>query len=228
MSFPGGVGVSGLRVYDWPATDGPCGGSPHMHLLCAEAYVVAEGAGAVQTLTWEGYAETPLGPGSVVWFTPGTIHRLVNGDGRLRIVVIMQNSGLPEAGDAVLTFPPYVLADPARYAETAAIGDAEGARRRRDAAVEGFLRLRDQGREALDEFHRQAAALVAGRLDDFEKRWRDGALAAAEETGAQIRALRGGDLGHLRRGRVLSAPPEPRLGMCGALDTYRVTGPSSL
>src|SRR5262245_55872195 len=113
--FPGGVGVSGLRVYDWATADGLCGGSPHLHLACPEAYVVVAGEGAVQTLTWDGYAETPLRPGAVVWFTPGTIHRLVNGDGRLHIVVIMQNSGLPEAGDAVFTFPPAVLDDPEQY-----------------------------------------------------------------------------------------------------------------
>ncbi|WP_214410699.1 cupin domain-containing protein [Sphaerisporangium fuscum] len=220
MSFPGGVGVSGLRVYDWPAADGVCGGSPHMHLLCSEAYVVVEGNGAVQTLTWDGYAETPLWPGAVVWFTPGTIHRLLNDDGRLRIVVIMQNSGLPEAGDAVFTFPPAVLADPDRYARAAAIDGEEGARRRRDLAMEGFLELRRAGRDALAAFHRQAVEIVSGKLDAFEKRWREGALRTAEDTGAQLRALRRGDPAHLRRARVVSAPPEPRLGMCGRLETY--------
>src|SRR5262245_61519905 len=98
--LPGAVGVSGLQVYDWPTADGLCGGSPHVHLACAEAYVVIEGKGSVQTLNTEGFASTPLRPGTVLWFTPGTIHRLVNDDG-LRIVVIMQNDGLPEAGDAV-------------------------------------------------------------------------------------------------------------------------------
>ncbi|GAB3933934.1 hypothetical protein GCM10027614_06000 [Micromonospora vulcania] len=52
------------------------------------------------------------------------MHRLVNGGG-LSIVVLMQNSGLPEAGDAVLTFPPDVLADPAAYAAAAALPDGE-------------------------------------------------------------------------------------------------------
>ena len=63
----------------------------------------------------------PLEPGAFVWFTPGTIHRLVNG-GDLEILVLMQNAGLPEAGDMVITFPPDVLAD------------AGGLRRGRDAA----------------------------------------------------------------------------------------------
>ncbi|MDH2424371.1 cupin [Sphaerisporangium sp. TRM90804] len=220
MSFPGGVGVSGLRVYDWPTADGVCGGSPHMHLLCSEAYVVVEGTGAVQTLTWSGYAETPLASGSVVWFTPGTIHRLVNEDGRLRIVVVMQNSGLPEAGDAVFTFPPAVLSDPVLYRRVSAPGDEAAARRRRDVAIEGFLGLREAGRDALADFHRQAAALVSGKLEEFEKRWRTGALPAAEVTGAHLQALRMGDAGHLREARVVTAGPEPRLGMCGRLDTY--------
>ncbi|GII76344.1 hypothetical protein Sru01_13260 [Sphaerisporangium rufum] len=223
--FPGGVGVSGLSVYDWESADGRCGGSPHMHLLCAEAYVVVAGAGAVQTLTWEGFAETPLTPGAVVWFTPGTIHRLVNEDGRLRIVVVMQNSGLPEAGDAVFTFPPDVLDDPAGYRAAAAAADEEGARRRRDLALAGFLALREQGREALADFHRRAAAIVAPRLGAFEDRWRAGALRAAEATGEQLGALRAGELGHLRQARVRSAEPGPRLGMCGRLDTYPLFRP---
>ena len=82
-----------------------------------------------------------------MWFTPGTIHRAVNRGG-LEVVVVMQNAGLPEAGDAVMTFPPEVVADPARYAAAAALPpDAEddelgeAVRRRRDLAVDGFLRL---------------------------------------------------------------------------------------
>lgn len=95
--LPGAVAVSHLSVYDWPAADGVCGGTPHLHLTCSEAYVVTGGRGAVQTLTTSGYEVTPLAPGTVAWFTPGTIHRLVNEDD-LRITVLMQNNGLPEAG----------------------------------------------------------------------------------------------------------------------------------
>uniref|UniRef100_UPI003BAE2771 cupin domain-containing protein n=1 Tax=Streptomyces scabiei TaxID=1930 RepID=UPI003BAE2771 len=113
--LPGGVAVSHLCVYDWPAADGVRGGTPHMHLTCSEAYVVTGGRGAVQTLTTSGYEVTPLAPGTVARFTPGTIHRLVD-EGDLRITVLMQNSGLPEAGDAVLTLPPAYLTDPETYA----------------------------------------------------------------------------------------------------------------
>lgn len=168
--LPGSVGISELTVYDWEAADGLCGGTPHMHLVCSEAYVVIGGAGSVQTLTTSGFADTPLHPGDVVWFTPGTIHRLVN-DGGLRLVVLMQNSGLPEAGDAVFTFPAPVLADPHAYRAAAALtGDqAAAARRRRDLALEGFLALREGG---LQEFHSAAHRLKGELLDDWRIRWR--------------------------------------------------------
>ncbi|MBO3748018.1 cupin domain-containing protein [Streptosporangiaceae bacterium NEAU-GS5] len=183
-----------------------------MHLLCSEAYVVLEGSGSVMTRTFNGDAETPLEPGHVVWFSPGTVHRLING-GDLRIVVLMQNSGLPEAGDAVFTFPPAVLADPAAYAEAAAAATPEQARARRDLAIEGF-------HQDFASFAEQAVRLKADRLDDFERRWRDGALAAAEATGVQLTALRKGDLAHLHDAAVTLRTPEPRLGMCGHLQTY--------
>ncbi|GIH26814.1 hypothetical protein Aph01nite_51240 [Acrocarpospora phusangensis] len=208
-----GVGVSGLAVYDWPTADGRCGGSPHLHTLCAEAYVVVGGAGSVQTLTSSGFEETPLEPGAVVWFTPGTVHRLIN-DGDLRIVVLMQNSGLPEAGDAVFTFPPGVLADPVRYGQAAA-GDV---RKRRDLAVEGFLAMRAE--DSFEDFLGHAARIVGARLDAFEERWREGPLKAALATGDQLSRLREGDLSHLREGAVTRLSPAPKQGMCGNLQVY--------
>ncbi|KQX49940.1 MULTISPECIES: cupin domain-containing protein [unclassified Streptomyces] len=221
--LPGGVGISGLRVYDQEAADGLCGGTPHMHLVCSEAYVVLGGRGSVQTLTTSGYADTPLRPGDVVRFTPGTIHRLVNGGG-LRLVVLMQNSGLPEAGDAVFTFPAAVLADPDAYRAAASLtGDhAAAALRRLDLALKGFLTLRDEGQ--LREFHVAAHRLKRELLDEWEARWRAGALAAAEETGRQLDRLKAGDLSHLDHGAVvrLERPEEPLFGMCGLLQPYTV------
>ncbi|HET6186612.1 MAG TPA: cupin domain-containing protein, partial [Trebonia sp.] len=106
-----------------------------------EGYVVASGAGRLQTLGERGYAETPLRPGDCLWFTPGTIHRLVN-EGNLRLFVVMQNAGLPEHGDAVLTFPPEILADPGAYARAATLpsgpeGAAPEGAAREGAAPEG-------------------------------------------------------------------------------------------
>ncbi|ASO21485.1 mannose-6-phosphate isomerase-like protein (cupin superfamily) [Actinoalloteichus hoggarensis] len=236
LLLPGGVGVSQLEVYDWPTADDSHGGSPHMHLTCTEAYVVVSGEGAVQTLTATGFQESELRPGTTLWFTPGTIHRLIN-TASLRIVVVMQNNGLPEAGDAVFTFPPEVLADPAAYARAAVLpGPAvEGhaaaeaaARARRDLAIEGFGLLRDEvaaGRdEALRRFHEQALALVGGKLADWEQRWRAGALAEAERTGAQLAALRSGDVSRLGAAEIRQIVPrdDRGLGMCGRLTTYPV------
>jgi mannose-6-phosphate isomerase-like protein (cupin superfamily) len=227
--LPGAVGVSKLSVYDTATPDGLHGGTPHLHLCCTEAYVVTSGAGTVQTLSGQdGFAEHDLAPGTVLWFTPGTIHRLVNRGG-LEITVLMSNSGLPEAGDAVLTFPLDIVRDPDRYAEAAALpnGGAPGtdvttAYRRRDLAVQGFHELLKN--DALDEFYAAAMKLKQPLLDSWRARWEQGAKQAADETGRQLAALAGGDPGHLRRSRV-NAKPGPdevgRLGMCGLLNTYQ-------
>ncbi|MFJ7061877.1 cupin [Streptomyces microflavus] len=232
--LPGAVAVSHLTVYDWPAADGLRGGTPHLHLTCSEGYVVAGGAGSVQTLTATGFRQTPLAPGALVWFTPGTIHRLVNEDG-LRVVVLMQNSGLPEAGDAVLTLPPALLTGPDVYGTAVALPpdgtEAErerAARTRRDLAVEGFLALReaaDAGDPApLAAFHRAAAALVRPRVQEWRTRWERGAAMAAAATAAQLDALGRGEWDHLEGARVHGQRPlvRGRFGMCGRLDVYRV------
>ncbi|MGW5666080.1 cupin domain-containing protein [Streptomyces sp. NPDC003758] len=227
--LPGGVAISHLSVYDWPAADGACGGTPHMHLACSEAYVVTGGRGAVQTLTASGYEVTPLEAGTLAWFTPGTIHRLVN-EGDLRITVLMQNSGLPEAGDAVLTLPPEYLTDPETYTRATVIpADAPEeeqervARARRDLAMEGFRALREaEGPQALAAFHRAAAALVRPRIAEWRERWRRGAEAAAAATGVQLDALERGEYPHLADAVVRSERPAARgkFGMCGRLDVY--------
>ncbi|WP_340383675.1 cupin [Streptomyces sp. SS7] len=225
--LPGGVALSHLCVYDWPAADGLRGGTPHLHLACSEAYVVTGGRGAVQTLTASGYEVTPLAPGTVAWFTPGTVHRLVD-EGGLRITVLMQNGGLPEAGDAVLTLPPEYLADPRAYAAATTIPadapeeeQARIARARRDLALEGYRALREAP-EGLAAFHRAAAALVRPRIDAWRARWRRGALAAAEATGEQLDRLARGDAGHLADAVVRAEQPSQhgKFGMCGRLDVY--------
>ncbi|MFJ3307800.1 cupin domain-containing protein [Streptomyces sp. NPDC086549] len=228
--LPGGIAVSRLCVYDWPAADGVRGGTPHLHLACSEAYVVTGGRGAVQTLTTRGYEVTPLAPGTVAWFTPGTVHRLVNEDD-LRITVLMQNSGLPEAGDAVLTLPPEYLTDPETYAAATTIPadapeeeQARAARARRDLALEGYRALCEaSGPEPLAAFHRAAAALVRPRLDEWRERWRRGAEAAATATEEQLDRLGRGDVSHLAEAVVRAEQPsvQGKFGMCGRLDVYR-------
>ena len=234
IPLPGGIGVSKLTVYQSPAPDGLVGGSAHVHLACTEGYVVVGGRGRVQTLNAAGFREIPLQEGAVVWFSPGTIHRLVNEDGRLEIVCMMQNAGLPEAGDAVLTFPPDVLADLTSYATAATVeGDGEAAigraQQRRDLAITGFGALRDrfeqEGAAALDRFYDRAVALVAHRVPEWRRLWEGQGARVAADTARWFDALEQGDPGYLREARV-EAAGEPSAtavpGMCGTLATYRV------
>lgn len=232
--FPGGTAVSHLTVYDWPGDDGLAGGSPHLHTASGEGYVVVGGSGRLQTLSRDGAAEHPLTAGTVLWFTPGTVHRLVN-DGGLQIVVVMQNAGLPEAGDAVFTFPNEVLADPDRYAAAAALPDgdedavAAAARARRDLALAGFGELRDRvaadGPAALGRLHERAGALVAAKAPGWRTTWERSVRSGVDETGRVLTALAGGDAGHLRTASVHVGErrEQPyRYGMCGRLRTWDV------
>lgn len=232
--FPGGTSVSRLTVYDWPTPDGLRGGSPHLHTVSAEGYVVLSGSGLVETLSAAGHEEHELSGGRVLWFTPGTVHRLVNTGGDLELVVIMQNAGLPEAGDAVFTFPPHVLADGDRYRAAAALPAtdddtilAEAALRRRDLAIEGYLILRDRIRggddTAFTELHDAAAALVRDRVEQWRELWRARPLQQAVVTGQHLEALGRGAATHLAEASVHSAPdPQPRYGMCGHLSTWQL------
>ena len=239
--LPGAVGVTHLKVYDTQAPDGLVGGSPHLHFACTEAYIVLAGRGAVQTLGAGGFAELPLEPGRLLWFTPGLIHRLINLDGRLEILVLMQNGGLPEAGDFVLTFPPKLLADERAYFDAASLAPSgavytsslEAARRRRDLAVDGFAVLRERfehrGAAALKEFYSAALRLVAPKIEAWRAVWERGPLATAHRTGEQLDALANGRVDHMLDGAIyeLDAPGEQRrLGVCGTLGVYLPEGVS--
>ena len=228
--FPGGVAVSDLAVYDWEAVDGRCGGSPHLHTASSEGYVVVAGSGSVHTLSADGAAEHALTPGDVVWFSPGTVHRLVN-EGGLRLLVVMQNSGLPEAGDAVLTFPAVVLDDPAAYAAAATLpagaGREAAARIRRDLAMQGYLELRDavaaDGPAALEALHGRAARLVQPRVAQWRPTWEVTVAAETERTRRQLDALGAGLPGALGAASVARATPnagDRGFGMCGRLATW--------
>jgi mannose-6-phosphate isomerase-like protein (cupin superfamily) len=211
MKLPGGIGVSHLRVYDG-------GGTPHLHTACTEAYAVVAGTGAVQTLTLKaGFEETPLEAGALVSFSPGTIHRLVNG-GDLEIFVLMSNAGLPEAGDMVITFEPPVLADLARYAEAAALPEQslDAAARRREQALKGFTRLRAGGEAALREFHHAATRIVESYIPSWRTRL------PVDDTEALLEALEAGDVSHLGDASVETFEREHRYGCCGTLGAFVV------
>ncbi|WP_026818687.1 cupin domain-containing protein [Arthrobacter castelli] len=232
--FPGGTAVSNLQVYDWEAPDGLHGGSPHMHCVSTEAYVVVAGSGEAHTISSGGFQVEALNAGSVLWFSPGTIHRLVN-TGGLEIVVVMQNAGLPEAGDAVMTFPIETLRDPDAYAKAAALPNeaadherADAARARRDLAMDGYEQLlaavEQDGVAALGEFHQLAAALVQPRIARWHEIWHDTVAAETERTRHQLKALADGNYHHLAGGEVARTEQRPgsRLfGMCGRLQTWQ-------
>lgn len=230
--FPGSVGMSDLRVYQWETEDGHHGGTPHLHTVSNEGYVVVGGSGEVHTLSSKGYARDSLKAGSVLWFSPGTVHRLIN-SADLHILTVMQNSGLPEAGDAVLTFPLEIVRDADRYrlAATLPEGDeserADAARRRRDLAIEGYrfllAALEDGDRGPLEEFYAAATALVQPRVEEWTSLWSDTVLADVETTRAQLASLAEGDASHLRDAVVVRAVPRPEpraFGMCGRLQVW--------
>jgi hypothetical protein len=231
--LPGGIAVSRLRVYDWPTSDGLRGGSPHLHTVSTEGYVVLAGHGRVQTLSSQGFATTALVPGTVAWFTPGTVHRLINDDGDLDILTLMSNAGLPEAGDAVLTFPPAILRNQESYARNAALPAsgapdeiAAAARRRRDLALHGFAELCARAATGLDaalgELYSAAAALVAGRVRSWRPLVEGGPSAHVLAAQGQLERLAAGLPGSLMDSGIRSrnARQNEQYGMCGMLTTW--------
>jgi mannose-6-phosphate isomerase-like protein (cupin superfamily) len=232
--FPGAVGLTWLRVYDSVAPDGVRGGSPHVHLASAESYVTVAGEGEVQTFGPAGWNTFALRPGAVTWFEPGIIHRLVNTSGDLEILCVMQNAGLPEAGDAVLIFPDRVLADSDTYDAAARLAGENGlveAAKRRDLAVEGFSRMLDtsdaeERSRRYARFLERAVALRRVRIPAWHRLWQERPLAEAELTGERLDDIAAGSIDALLRARVASLAPEGEAGygMCGRLGTYLPEG----
>ena len=202
-AFPGATAVSTLRS---DSTGGGMHDCPHVHLACTEAYVVVRGEGELHTLTIAGLERRPLRPGIVVWFAPGTVHRAIDLDGALEVVVVTQNSGMVEAGDVVPTFPPEHLESPEAYRLATRAEDEPGARQRRDLAIEGFEALADAVNAgepaALAGFYRQAVQLRSELYGGWDKVLRSGALAAAERTAGDLWALRQGRIDHLLEAAV--------------------------
>ncbi|MEV7134062.1 cupin domain-containing protein [Arthrobacter sp. NPDC093128] len=240
--FPGGTALTRLAVYNWAAADGTCGGSPHVHTASTEAYLVIDGSGQVETLSSAGFETHGLKAGDLLWFSPGTVHRLIN-HGDLDLLVVMQNAGLPEAGDAVLTFVPEVLRDhdlyrrlaTLPYPETSEETRAMAALARRDAALAGYAELRaaveHQGPSALHGFHQAAAELVRERVPEWRKLWADTVQAETRTAEQWLADLADGAAPHLSRASVARAEPqggegigERPYGMCGRLQTWRAGG----
>ena len=240
LPLPGGIGVSHVRVYDSEGPDGLRGGTPHLHTVCSEAYLVIDGEGLVQTLSSEGYGETPLSRGTVAWFSPGTVHRLVNLDGRLELFVLMSNAGLPEAGDMVIAFEPRMFEDLAVYRSSASLppeltttaSSDTAAMARRDLAVRGFGHWRESverdGAGALADLHAAAARVVAGPATDWASIIEADPALELERSRSQVGALAAGGDGsagasdRLGRSTIHSRSllaDTRRYGCCGTLGT---------
>ncbi|MEJ7838334.1 MAG: hypothetical protein WKF81_05925 [Thermomicrobiales bacterium] len=230
--FPGAVGLTHLRVYTSTSLDGLVGGSPHLHLASAEAYVPTRGLGEAHTFSREGFTTQKLEPGRVVWFEPGVVHRLVNTSGDLEILAIMQNMGLPEAGDAVFTFPMAVMADANAYAKAAELPSGDeasrllSAERRRDLATQGFAELvqSDDPERHLDMLYRLAIARRQHLFGQWSDLLKAGTETASADARHRLNALTGGVIDKLKVARLSASDGEsgdhPGVGMCGRLQQY--------
>jgi mannose-6-phosphate isomerase-like protein (cupin superfamily) len=229
LRMPGATLVTRLKVYDTVTPDGQRGGTPHIHLMCTEMYYVLSGSGAVELLDMKGFSRVEVGPDSALVFSPGTIHRLINPNGDLLVLVVMQNSGLPERGDNVVSFSDEWMADDARYTEAMTIQSVEDAHQRRDRGVEGFLQLKaafdqdaESGRRALGHFYEMAAARTANLRAEWARIIKEGALAAAQISLDHLAALEDNQTDFLAdAGHHLVNPGDfSKLGFCGELNRY--------
>lgn len=229
LRMPGATLVTRLKVYDTPAPDGQRGGTPHFHFLCTEMYFVLSGSGAVEIIDYQGFSRVELAPHSALIFSPGTIHRLINPNGDLELLVIMQNSGLPERGDNVVCFTPEWLADDVRFAEAMTANTLEEAYLRRDRGVVGFLQLKAAferglatGRETLENCYHLAAARTAALHEKWGPVVKDGALAEAQASLAHLSSLADGQIDYLFNARhhLIHAGDYSKPGFCGQLNRY--------
>lgn len=228
MQMPGSISMSRLKVYDTPTPDGQRGGTPHVHLLCSEMYTVIGGSGAVEMIDGSGFSRVELQVGDALLFSPGTIHRLINPNGDLLILVVMQHSGLPERGDNVVCFPETLLADDESFAEAMRAVTVEDAYQRRDRGVEGFLRLKatftadaEAGRAALRRFLGLAVERTAQQREAWDEIVQR-EIESARNSLDQLEALCESDIDSLMEARHARVPGgEPAsLGFCGHLFRY--------
>jgi len=228
LQMPGAILMSRLKVYGSLAPDGQRGGTPHMHLLCTEMYMALAGSGAVEMIDHGGVSRVDMAAGDALVFSPGTIHRLINPNGDLDVLVLMQNNGLPERGDNVVCFSETWLADDAVYAEAMRVATLEEAYRRRDRGVEGFNALArafdeslEAGRAALERFYALAEARTRSKRAQWAALVEAGPSRAVEQTRAALRQLEQQDIVYLSEAEHrLLRPGQTTLGFCGHLNRY--------
>ena len=228
LRMPGATLVTRLKVYDTPGPDGQPGGTPHFHLACTEMYFTLGGSGGVEIIDNNGFKFVELPVHTAFLFSAGTLHRLINRGG-LEILIVMQNSGLPERGDTVVTVTKAVLADELRYYKAVCAGSLEEAYLRRDAGVAGFLEIKnafarspDEGRAALNELYKQAQRLTRPKHAEWYETVAKGAFSEAQDSLKQIVDLTAGKTGYLKEARNFFVPAAPHatIGYCGTLNRY--------
>jgi len=221
-----GIGLTQLTVYDQrPAPDGLMSGSPHVHAVTDEGYYVMSGRGRVELHDLEnGFRTVDLEPGRYLQFPPGTLHRLVNTD-HLVLLVVMGNAGLAERGDARIYFGKKVDDNPAEFIRLTGLAKAnglEGALDRRDAAIRAYMGLvelwtKDQPAYYIElarfvRVHMQAAAR---QVSSFGRAVEAGPMAWGQRFRKRLENLPGGSE---EAGPVLHVPSgSTTLGMCGVL-----------
>ena len=229
LRMPGGTLLTRIKVYDEPSIDGQRSGTPHIHLVCTELYFVLSGSGAVEIIDRNGYKRVELQMNTAFLFTAGTVHRLINPNGDLEVLIIMQNSGLPECGDNIVTFPAEVLSDPSRFAAAMKASVLSDALRRRDRGVEGFLELKsafetslESGRKALDDFYTLCLQRTKSHHQEWYARVTHGAFEDAQDSLQKIIALTRGQFDHLHRtgNELMPAAECAQIGFCGELSRY--------
>ena len=221
-----GIGLTHLTVYDQrPAPDGLMSGSPHVHAVTDEGYYVMSGRGRVELHDLkQGFRSVDLTPGRYIQFPPGVVHRLVNTD-RLVLLVVMGNAGLAERGDARIYFGKAVDDDPAEFARLVGLAKAkgiEGALDRRDAAIRAYISLLELWTKDRNAYDNELARFIgvhmkaaAGLRKGFSEAVEAGPVAWGERFRKRLENL---PLGREELSPVLHLPPEePTLGMCGVL-----------
>jgi mannose-6-phosphate isomerase-like protein (cupin superfamily) len=233
-----GIGLTQLTVYDQrPAPDGLMSGSPHVHAVTDEGYYVMSGKGTVELHDLkDGFRSVDLLPGRYVQFPPGVVHRLVNAD-RLVLLVVMGNAGLAERGDARIYFGKKVDEDPAEFARLTGLAKAkglEGALDRRDAAIRAYAGLLELWTRDRTGYFQELARFIgvhmkaaAGLRPGFAEAVEAGPVAWAERFQKRVEGLpapagEGSPLLHV-------PPAGTTLGMCGVLrpvTSFEIVGPA--
>jgi mannose-6-phosphate isomerase-like protein (cupin superfamily) len=233
-----GIGLTHLTVYDQrQAPDGKMSGSPHVHAITDEGYYVLSGRGQVELNDLEnGFRTVDLEPGRYLQFPPGTLHRLVNID-HLVLLVVMGNAGLAEQGDARIYFGKAVDEDPDEYARLIGLAKAkglEGALDRRDVAVRAYMSLVELWAKDQPAYYMELARFI--RVHMKAAAYQVSSFSRAVEAGPMAWGLRFRKRLERLPGASEEAPPllhiptgETTLGMCGVLrpvTSFEPVGPA--